>query len=257
MRILIITQNDPFYLGRHLDYLLCKLTSFVTVCGVVVLDASPFGRAESFWKRIKRTCSVFGLKFFIRYSLRYIRSKIFDRNARIRNVIEKYNIEEIKLPKRSVNEKECLESFAAHSPDLIVSISANQIFGKNLLNLPTYGCLNLHTALLPKYKGLMPTFWALKNNEREIGISVFIMNEDIDTGEIIIQEKVPIDSQDSLESLINKTKRIGMDCILEATRLTKSRKYATIKVSPGQGHYYSFPNRKDVKEFIQAGKRFW
>ena len=150
-----------------------------------------------------------------------------------------------------------MEVLKSLKPDIIISISANQIFKKNILALPSLGCLNLHTALLPYYKGLMPTFWAMKNNEKEIGVSVFIMDEGIDTGEIIVQKIIPIEQHDSLETLIGKTKKIGMDAIIESINLLHSGDYKSTRYPPNSGSYYSFPTRRDVKEFINAGKRFW
>lgn len=257
MRIIIITQDEPFYFGKHFDYFFRILPSWVNIRGVVLLHASPFGKTQSFWKRIKRTYDIFGFIFFLRYCLKYIKSKILVRKFLIRNVLKKYNINEIKLPKKNINAKGSLNTLKGLKPDLIISIAANQIFKRNLLNLPRYGCLNLHSALLPKYKGLMPTFWALNNNESEMGVSVFFMDEGIDTGKVIVQKAFPIESTDSLESLINKNKKIGMDAIVEAINLIKSGKYKTIKFSPEEGTYYSHPSRKDVREFVNARKKFW
>ena len=65
----------------------------------------------------------------------------------------------------------------------------NQIFKKQIIELAPKGCINLHTALLPKYRGLMPTFWVLKNNEKYTGVSVFFVDKGIDSGPIIVQRK--------------------------------------------------------------------
>jgi len=257
MRIIIVTQDEPFYLGKHIDYLFCSLPAWVNICGVVILGASPFGKAESFWKRAKKTLDVFGLVFFLRYSSKYIKAKFIDRRFLIKNIIRKYGLDEIKLPTEDINAKKCLELFANFKPDLIISIMANQIFRKDILSLPKYGCINLHMALLPKYRGLMPTFWALKNNEKETGVSVFFMDEGVDTGEILIQKRIPIETNDSLEVLINKTKKAGMDAILEAINLIKSCQYNTIKNLTEKGSYYTFPTKNDVREFLCVGKKFW
>ena len=256
MKVIFITQDEPFYLGQHFDYLFSRLPSWVYVSGVILLDPSPF-KPESFWKKVKKTYKVFGLIFSFRYSLRYIKSRFFQKKFLMRNVLRKHGLNEVKLPKKSVNARESLKCLAGLKPDLILSIQANQIFKPALLALPRYGCLNLHTSLLPQYKGLMPSFWALKNNEKEIGVSVFFMDKGVDTGEILVQDTLPIDPSDSLESLINKTKRAGMDAIIKALFSIKSNDYQTLKFSPDEGSYYSFPSCQDVKEFRHAGKRFW
>jgi methionyl-tRNA formyltransferase len=256
MNIIIITQNDVFYLGKYLEYLIHKLPEWAKISGIIISDFSPFGKAESIFKRIRRSYEVFGFNFFVRYLLKYIYAILLNRNYLIRCVIAKYNIEEIKLPNYNLNSLDSVSFLTKLKPDLIISISANQIFKRELLKLPKYGCINLHTALLPKYKGLMPTFWALKNNESEIGVSVFFMDEGVDTGDILIQKIIPVEPSDTLETLINKTKKVGMDAIINAVNKINSGDVQTFKPI-GIESYYSFPTKIDVKEFINAGKKFW
>lgn len=256
MNIIIITQNDVFYLGKYFEYLITKLPEWAKIGGIIISDFSPFGKAESILKRISRSYEVFGFNFFVRYLLKYIYAISLNRKYLIRSVMTKYNIEEIILPNNNLNSSDSVNFIKEFKPDLIISISSNQIFKKGLLKLPKYGCINLHTALLPKYKGLMPTFWALKNNESEIGVSVFFMDEGIDTGGIIIQEIIPIEPCDTLETLINKTKKVGMDAIIDSINRIKSVNVNTFKAT-GNGTYYTFPTRKDVKEFLNDGKKFW
>lgn len=256
MNIIIITQNDVFYLGKYLEYLINRLPEWAKIRGIIISNFSPFGKPESFFKRIKRSYEVFGFIFFVRYLLKYIFAVSLNKNYLIKSIMNKYNIDEIKLSNNNLNTIESVNFIKEFNPDLIISISANQIFKREILKLPKYGCINLHTALLPKYKGLMPTFWALKNNESEIGISVFFMDEGIDTGSILIQKIIPIEPTDSLETLINKTKKVGMDALIDAIKMINSGEINTFKPT-GEGTYYSFPTKKDVKEFLNAGKRFW
>lgn len=257
MKVILITQNDPFYLGRHIDYFFRKLPLFVTICGVILLDVSPFGKPNSFLKRMKRTYSTFGLIFFLRYSWMFILSQFFNRNLLIKNVLRKHEVNEIQLPQKNINAKDCIDYIGSFEPDLVISVAANQIFKRELLKLPKFGCINLHTSLLPDYKGLMPTFWAMKNNEEEMGVSVFKMDEGIDTGGIIVQKTTQIREGDSLEALIDRTKRIGMDALIEAIFLIEQG-LGPLRMHPSkEGRYYSFPKKEDVREFKNAGKKFW
>jgi methionyl-tRNA formyltransferase len=256
MNIIFITQNDVFYLGKYFEYLINNFPPFNRITGIIISDFSPFGKPDSIYKRIKRSYQVFGFKFFIRYLFKYIFAILFDRKYLIRSVMKKYDINEIKLPNNNINSIDSINFLNKINPDLIISISANQIFRKQIINLPKNGCINLHTALLPKYKGLMPTFWALKNNESEIGVSVFFMDEGVDTGDILIQEIIPIEPSDTLETLINKTKKVGMDAIINAINKINSGDVKTFKPT-GLESYYTFPTKLDVKEFINAGKKFW
>ena len=78
LKIIIITQDEPFYLGKYIDYLFANLPSWAEVSGVVVLDASPFGKPTSFLDRIMKTYNVFGGMFFLRYTLKYIYTKLLN-----------------------------------------------------------------------------------------------------------------------------------------------------------------------------------
>ncbi|MGD8238656.1 MAG: formyltransferase family protein, partial [Armatimonadota bacterium] len=74
-----------------------------------------------------------------------------------------------------INADESLAWFRSEGPDLIVSVACPQIFGKTLLELPTLGCINIHSGPLPRYRGMLPTFWVLLNNERATAVTVHFM----------------------------------------------------------------------------------
>ena len=211
MRIVIITQDDPFYLAENIEYLLGNMPTHSSVVGCVVFAVSPFGKKEGFIGKAKRTLDIFGLHFFLHYSLKFTAAK-FNSAKNIRHVLKKRGIPELYF-ESSINAEESLDAIRNLNPDLLVSIAGNQIFKQPLIELAPQGCLNLHTALLPKYRGLMPSFWVLKNNEQFTGVSVFFVDEGIDSGPILVQKKVAIDGM-TQEQLISKTKRKGMDAIL-------------------------------------------
>lgn len=253
MRLIIITQNEPFYLKKNLEYLISILPNKFEIVGCVVNTVSPFGKKESFIDKAIKTFNVFGLKFFLYYSLKFIVSKIFDQP--ISNFLKKNNITNIRL-NGSVNSKDSLNKLKSFNPDLLVSILGNQIFKRDLLNLAPKGCINLHTALLPKYRGLMPTFWVMKNNEKYTGVSVFFVDEGIDSGPIIVQEKVQIANLTQAQ-LIKRTKKIGMELIVKAVKLISEDNLILIPNPESEKTYYSFPTRNDVIVFNKNGKKFF
>ncbi|WP_299186411.1 formyltransferase family protein [uncultured Aquimarina sp.] len=254
MRITVLTQDEPFYLAESLDYLIKNLPKEARITSVVLFDVSPFGKKESFITKAKKTYSIFGLHFFIYYSFKYIFS-FFKKRKKIPNVLKKHKISKIRLSK-SVNHRDSLDIIKSHEPDLLISIAGNQIFKLPLINLAPKGCLNLHTALLPKYRGLMPTFWVLKNNEKHTGVSVFFVDEGIDSGPILVQKKVEIGNM-TQEQLIRKTKKMGMEAIAEGIEKIISEKYELIENPAEEKTYYTFPTKNDVKEFKSIGKRFF
>ena len=156
----------------------------------------------------------------------------------------------------SINNPKSLSKLKSFQPDLLVSILGNQIFKGPLLDLAPKGCINLHTSLLPKYRGLMPTFWVLKNNEKHTGVSVFFVDEGIDSGPIIVQERLEIGSF-TQEQLIKYTKKIGMELIAKSIDLIEKNQVKLIENDASKKTYFTFPTRKDVLQFKKNGKLFF
>ena len=230
-----------------------KLNKNHDVLACVLLSSNPFGKKESFLTQIKKTYKIFGLNFFCYYSIKLLIAKI--KNKNISKVLKKNEIPKLIL-NQSINEEKSLQQIKSFAPDLLISIAGNEIFRKRLIDLAPFGCLNLHTGFLPKYRGLIPTFWALKNNEKKIGITVFKVDEGIDSGPILVQKSVDIDLRIQSE-LIRKTKSIGMDCIVEAVNLIDTGKAIYKPNDDLNSSYYGFPKRSDVIKFIASGARFF
>jgi methionyl-tRNA formyltransferase len=189
----------------------------------------------------------------VRYTLKYIRNLIS--GSGIAKVLTENDIPVRRL-QVNINSVESLNLIRSFNPDLIISIAANQVFKRPLIELPPKGVINLHTALLPKYRGLMPTFWVLKNGETQTGVSVFFVDEVIDSGPIIVQKHFDIDDM-TQEELIIATKRLGMDAIIESIDKIQKGGYQLIPNHADDATYYSFPTREDVLTFLKVGKRFF
>ena len=254
MQIVIITQNEPFYLADNLRCLIEILPKHSKIVGCVINDVSPFGKQETFLQKAKKTYNVFGMKFFLHYGFKFIKNK-FDKSKKVKKLLDSHSIQEIVLDKH-INHKESVIKIKQFKPDLLLSILGNQIFKDSIINLAPKGCLNLHTALLPIYRGLMPTFWVLKNNEKYTGVSVFYVDKGIDSGPIIVQKKIEIGGR-SQEELIIYTKKIGMEAIAKAVDLIENDKVILIANDASRKTYYSFPTKADVSVFNENGKRFF
>jgi len=254
MRVVLLTQDEPLFLSPSIDYLLSRKPDGVEVAGCVVFDPSPLGKKVGLAGRAKELLGVFGPAYFLRYGGNFAVAKLRP-SRRLSSILRRFGVPEVRL-EHNVNAPESLQAIRALEPDLLISVAGNQIFRRALLDLAPKGCLNLHTALLPKYRGLMPTFWVLKNGEKETGVSVFLVDEGIDSGPIVVQKRVPITS-DSLEDLIRRTKVIGMDAVWEAVEMVRSGAVDLIPNPEAQKTYFSFPTRADVRAFRAAGKRLY
>lgn len=254
MKIIIVTQDNPIYIAKSVRKLIEKLKQSNSVIGCIVSSPSPFGKKESFIQKAINTFKIFGPIFFIRYTFLYIKNKL-SRKDNLSNILNDLNIKEIRFDK-SINHKSSLDVIEKMQPDLLISIAGNEIFKKELINIPSNGSINLHTALLPKYRGLMPAFWVLKNNEEYTGVSVFFIDEGIDSGDIIYQEKIKINDMTHAE-LIEHTKEIGVNAICKAVDMLKTNNYNLIYNDDSKKSYFSFPTKEDVKDFKKIGKKFF
>jgi methionyl-tRNA formyltransferase len=95
------------------------------------------------------------------------------------------------------------------SPDLIVVVAFGQILPRALLDIPPYGCVNVHASLLPFYRGAAPINWVLINGETETGVTLMLLDEGMDTGDMLLQEKLPLMPTDTVATLHDKLAQSG------------------------------------------------
>lgn len=123
------------------------------------------------------------------------------------------------LKHKNVNSDEFIQSIQEYGCDLLVSMSFNQIFRSNLMNIFPLKAINCHAGKLPFYRGRNILNWALINDEKEFGITVHFIDEGIDTGDIIAQETYCIDDNDSYSTLLEKAYTGCADILFGAVRL--------------------------------------
>jgi methionyl-tRNA formyltransferase len=99
-------------------------------------------------------------------------------------------------------------------PDLIIVVAYGQILPQGILDLPRYGCLNVHTSLLPKYRGAAPIQWAIANGDSETGVTIMKMDAGLDTGPIVSQRRTPIHAEDDSSTLHDRLARLGADLLV-------------------------------------------
>jgi methionyl-tRNA formyltransferase len=115
----------------------------------------------------------------------------------------------------SVNSPESLRLIEEFEPEAIIVASYGEILSGELLQIPQRGAINLHASLLPKYRGAAPIEWAIIRGERETGITTFLMDEGMDTGDILVQRRIPIEDDDTAGSLKAKLAQVGAEAMLE------------------------------------------
>ena len=115
-----------------------------------------------------------------------------------------------------VRTPEAVERLREEKADLIVVAAFGQILSKEILDLPPYGCVNVHTSLLPMYRGAAPIQWVILNGEKYSGVTIMKMDEGLDTGPILLQEKLELDPKETGESLYDKLSLMGGKLLLKA-----------------------------------------
>ncbi|MFA4906104.1 MAG: methionyl-tRNA formyltransferase [Candidatus Margulisiibacteriota bacterium] len=132
----------------------------------------------------------------------------------VKELAQKYKIP-VETPEK-VKDQIFIDKIHSLDPDLIVVAAYGKILPKDLLTIPKYGAINVHASLLPKYRGAAPIQWAILKGENETGVTVMQVSETLDTGDIILQDKVPIDPEDTAETLLDKVFEVGAQTLLRA-----------------------------------------
>jgi len=114
-----------------------------------------------------------------------------------------------------VNSEPAIAKIEDASPELIVVASYGQILKRDLFSLPPLGTVNIHASLLPSYRGAAPINWAIINGERKTGITTFLIDEGMDTGEILIQRSITIGEDETAGELEDRLALLGAEVILE------------------------------------------
>ncbi|MDD5722403.1 MAG: methionyl-tRNA formyltransferase [Syntrophales bacterium] len=117
-----------------------------------------------------------------------------------------------------VRDGDFLETFRKISPDMVVLAAFGQILPKEIINSPRLGCLNVHPSLLPRYRGAAPINWSLINGDRETGMTIMLMDEGVDSGDILLQKDVAIEDEDTFDDLHERLSTMGAELLIQAIR---------------------------------------
>lgn len=117
-------------------------------------------------------------------------------------------------PERARNEAFIAE-LKTHQPEMIVVAAYGQILPPGILEIPRFGCLNVHASLLPKYRGAAPVQWAILHDETETGVTIMKMDAGLDTGDILTQARTPIPPEDNAETLHDRLAKLGAELLVK------------------------------------------
>jgi len=257
LRIVLFAPEEPSVMPVFFDHVVPRLRDEIAAIGVV----SPIYKKSSWTGQAKKFAAAFGWREMAVEAAHYGYYRGADIVRRTVPVGRFHSVKSIArahgvpvLNPGDVNDAEFLAELRALSPDLVISVSCPQIFKNELLELPRLGCINIHSALLPHYRGVLPTFWVLAKGEPETGVTVHYMSPGIDGGEIVLQQRVPISDTETLRSLMRKCKLTAADLTLEAVSRFREGSVSALANPAEEGSYFSFPKRADVLEFRALGR---
>jgi methionyl-tRNA formyltransferase len=142
------------------------------------------------------------------------------------------------LQPETARRPEFAQQLSALHPDMIVVAAYGQLLPQSVLSLPPFGCLNVHTSLLPKYRGAAPIQWAIINGETETGVTIMKMDAGLDTGEIISQQTTPIQAEDNALTLHDRLAGIGAELLVKTIPAYVSGQ-AQPRKQPAEGASYA------------------
>lgn len=260
----VFIQNEPFYLPKVLDKYLREYadsTVGVNVQAVTQGKRTVFQTAMDLLK-------MYGPWYF-QWKLRnYVWRKLMGKFVNgvlgstrkcytVGAVAKKYNVPV--HDSSDVNSEAFLKMLRDNGVEFIVSISGTQLYRRALRDQTPFGIVNCHGALLPKYRGLMPSFWTLANDEQCGGVSVHYVDKKLDNGPIVVQKEYRIHSHDTLEDVMARSKDLAAEAIIECVQKVEAG------LAPGdmipnpmeEQSHFSMPTKDDVRRFKAAGHRFF
>lgn len=258
----VFIQNDPFYLPKVLDKYLREFadsTAGVNIQSVAQGKRTVLQTAMDLYR-------LYGFNYFQKklrgYVVQKARAKVVNdllgstrRCHSVRAVAKKYGVPVTEAV--NVNSDEFRRHLRDLGVEFIVSISGTQFYGRKLREQTSRGIVNCHGALLPKYRGLMPSFWTLANGETQGGVTVHFVDEKLDNGPIIVQRKYRIHPHDTLEDIMARSKDLAAETIIEAVRLVEAGDPPLLDNPEAEATHFSMPTKEDVQRFKAAGHRFW
>ena len=146
--------------------------------------------------------------------------------------VKEYAVEKnIKVyqPEKLRGNKEIVDILKDINPDVICVVAYGKIIPKEILEIPKYGCVNVHPSLLPQYRGSAPIQWAILNGDKETGVTTMYLDEGMDSGDIILQTKTPIDKDETSGELWDRLSKIGAELLVETLEKIENKTAPRIK----------------------------
>jgi methionyl-tRNA formyltransferase len=248
LRVFFVTEEDPLYVIWFFDVFFAEYPrEEFEICGITIDRAFHEGK----WKTLRRIHGLYGHWGVLRLILRLMKARLLGRSIASRAASAAVPI----ISTRSVNRPDFVEQVRTLAPDVVVSVAAPEIFRSELLNVPRFGCINIHSGRLPAYRGMMPTFWQMLRGEPAVTITVHLMAEKLDLGDVLATRLFAIKTKDSLDRVIKETKCEGARLLISVLHDLRADRAQPRPLDMQRAGYFSFPKPEDVQELRKRGHR--
>jgi methionyl-tRNA formyltransferase len=251
MRVLFVTPKDPLYARFFFGEFLERCGPRYGVAGIVVSGGAMTRRAL---RDIRHAYGMYGILDQARLAWRYYRSKAD--GMTLESLAFLYGV--------ALYREEELEDYAVFNVlaqqriDIVVSLGVPGAASGRLARLAKWGCVNIHQARLTDYRGLMPGFWQLYNEEKNACVTIHKMAATVREDKVMLQKEFPIWVDESLDNLMVRLWKTAAQSLLKVLELVRSRRVSYLSDGVLQpGAYFSLPTREDIREFKRRGKRIF
>ncbi len=257
MKIEFITQDDSRYILRFFDeFIRCYADEFrigmISVCPTMGQRSRRQLAKELFW--------LYGARGFVQLGAGAILDRFLGTLSAARGAKRYHTIAQLcrayDIPCHHIgnpNDAAFLSALQQRGSEVLVSVACPFILREPLLRLPPLGCINIHHAPLPRYKGMMPTFWQMYHGEKSVGVTVHYMEPEIDSGDALLSEQIEIERGESLDHLIRRSKRHGAHVMAKALRQLASGHPVRVPLNTFEGSHFTFPTRDEIRDFKRNG----
>lgn len=160
-------------------------------------------------------------------------------------------------PLKVKNNSEVVDILKKMEPDFIVVVAYGKILPKEVLEIPKFGCINVHGSLLPHLRGAAPIQWSIINGESVTGVTTMYMDEGMDTGDMLLKSEIKITEDDNLESVYNKLKVVGGELLVKTLNGIVNNSIIRIK-QEGEATYAPMINKDTLKiNFNKNGREIF
>jgi len=259
MRIEFLTQDDPLYIVPFFEEFLSHYSGEFEV---LQISCCPTMGNRSRVKMLKELTALYGPLGVARLIARAGMSRVLGARRREKGAKRYHTLAQLcrahgvtyqKIG--NPNDVSFVNSVRAREADVLVSVACPFILKEPLLALAPLGAINIHHAPLPRYKGMMPTFWQMFHGEKTVGVTIHSMVAKVDEGAALFQGEQKIEPGESLDHLIQRSKRYGAHCMAKVLKQVGAGTACATPFDHSKGSYFTFPTLDEIREFHRRGLR--